>query len=144
VKKRVFISSVQKEFAAERRAVADYVRGDPLLSRFFAVFLFEDIPAADRRADEVYLSEVDRASLYVGLFGHDYGFEDAAGVSPTEREFDRATAGGKKRLIFVQGTDNDARHPKMRALIRKAGEQLIRRRFGGGGELTAALYASLV
>ena len=33
------------------------------------------------------------ATLYVGLFGNEYGFEDEAGVSPTEREFDRATAG---------------------------------------------------
>ena len=32
----------------------------------------------------------------------------------------------------------------MAALIRKAGEQLIRRRFGGVSELTAAVYASLV
>jgi len=32
----------------------------------------------------------------------------------------------------------------MRALIRKAGGKLIRRRFDSGPELTAALYASLV
>jgi predicted HTH transcriptional regulator len=120
------------------------LRGDPLLSRFFDVFLFEDIPAADRRADEVYLEAVDRCSVYVGLFGNDYGFEDAAGVSPTEHEFDRATTAGKLRLIFVKGSNDAARHPKMLALIRKAGTQLIRRRFGCIPELTAALYASLV
>lgn len=143
-KKRIFISSVQKEFAVERAALRDYLRGDPLFRRFFDVFLFEDLPAADRRADEVYLGEVDRCAVYVGLFGHDYGFQDAAGVSPTEREFDRATAQGKLRLIFVKGADDAARHPKMRALIQRAGEQLIRRRFASGAELTTALYASLV
>jgi hypothetical protein len=84
--------------------------------RFFEVFLFEDIPAADRRADEIYLAEVDRCSVYVGMFGNDYGFEDTAGVSPTEHEFDRASAAGKLRLIFVKGTDDAARHPKMLAL----------------------------
>ena len=52
---RIFISSVQKELAAERRALKDYIHGDALLRRFFDVFLFEDLPAADRRADEVYL-----------------------------------------------------------------------------------------
>jgi len=139
----IFISSVQREFAAERAALRDYLRGDPLLARFFDVFLFEDIPAADRRADEVYLAEVDRCAVYVGLFGNDYGFEDASGVSPTEREFDRATAAGKHRLIFVKGTDDAARHPKMRALIGKAGAQLIRRRFNSNPELTSVLYASL-
>ncbi|HLE17015.1 MAG TPA: DUF4062 domain-containing protein, partial [Syntrophales bacterium] len=99
-KTRIFISSVQKEFADERRALKDFVSGDPLLSRFFEVFLFEDLPASDRRADEVYLNEVDRCVIYVGLFGSDYGREDAEGVSPTELEFDRATSTGKERLIF--------------------------------------------
>ena len=54
----VFISSVQKELAEERRAVKAFVEGDPLLRRCFTVFLFEDLPARDRRADEVYLREV--------------------------------------------------------------------------------------
>jgi hypothetical protein len=42
--------------------------------------------------------------VYVGLLRNEYGYEDAAGVSPTEREFDRATAAGKERLIFVKVT----------------------------------------
>jgi len=44
---RIFISSVQKEFADERAALRDYLRGDALMRRFFEVFLFEDVPAAD-------------------------------------------------------------------------------------------------
>jgi predicted HTH transcriptional regulator len=143
-KRHIFISSVQNELAAERRAIKDYVAGDALLSRFFEVFLFEDIPASDRRADEVYLSEVNRCSVYVAILGNQYGSEDAAGISPTEREFDRATAAGKVRLVFVKGADDTARHPKMQALLGKAGAQLIRRRFTGIRDLTAALYASLV
>ena len=73
----IFVSSVQKDLAEERRAMKAFVEGDPLLCRFFSVFLFEDLPAADARADAVYLDEVDRCALYVGLFGNDYGFEDA-------------------------------------------------------------------
>ena len=143
-KQRIFISSVQKELALERRAIKDFIRADPLLSRFFEVFLFEDLPAADLRADAVYLSEVNRCTLYLALFGNDYGFEDAQGISPTEHEFDRATTLGKPRLIYVRGGHDDARHPKMRALLRKAGDQLIRRRFGDIPELIAAVNASLV
>jgi predicted HTH transcriptional regulator len=141
---RIFISSVQKEFAAERRALADFIKGDPLLRRYFDVFVFEDLPATDRRADEVYLDEVDRCAVYVGLFGNEYGYEDADGISPTEREFQRATQKRKFRLVFVKGADDKAREPKMLALIRKASNQLIRRRFVGIPDLTAALYASLV
>ena len=34
-KMRIFVSSVQKELAAERRALKDYIQGDPFLGRFF-------------------------------------------------------------------------------------------------------------
>lgn len=141
---RIFISSVQKELAEERHAVRVFIENDPLLCRFFGVFLFEDLPASDRRADAVYLAEVDSCAIYLGLFGNDYGFEDAEGLSPTEREFDRATVQGKPRLVFVKGANDQQRHSKMHALIHKAGNQLIRRRFNNSAELNAALYASLV
>ena len=140
---RIFISSVQGEFAEERGALRDYVHSDPLIRRFFEVFLFEDAPASDRRPDQLYLDEVDRCDVYAGLFGLDYGNEDEEGVSPTEREFDRATAVGAHRLIFVKGSD-DARHPKMQALTRKAQAGLIRKRFHTTAELVAGLYAALV
>ena len=144
MKSCIFVSSVQKELAAERRAVRDFIEGDALLRRFFEVFLFEDLPASGRRPDELYLAEVERSAIYLGLFGNEYGFKDAAGISPTEREFDHATALGKERLVFVKGSDDKARHPKMRALIGKASDQLNRRRFGSIAELTALVYASLV
>jgi hypothetical protein len=42
---KLFISSVQKEFATERIALAQYIREDTLLSSFFEVFLFEELAA---------------------------------------------------------------------------------------------------
>ena len=141
---RIFLSSVQKEFTREREALRDYLHSDPLMRRFFDVFLFEDLPALDRRPDSLYLGEVEQSDLYVGLFGNDYGSEDADGISPTEREFDQATAAGVQRLIFVKGTNNNDRHPKMQALIRKAQSGLIRKRFNSLEELVTALYAALV
>ena len=141
---RIFISSVQREFAPERAALRDYLRGDPLMRRFFDVFLFEDVPALDRRPDALYLDEVQQSDLYVGLFGNDYGSEDTDGISPTEREFDQATASGVQRLIFVKGTNDDDRPPKMQALIQKAQSGLIRKRFNTSEELVTELYAALV
>ena len=140
---RIFISSVQREFVQERKHLRDYLRGDPLMRRFFEVFLFEDVPASDRRPNEVYLEEVERCEIYVGLFGLDYGVEDAEGVSPTEREFDRATELEKHRLIFVRGTD-EGRHAKMRMLVGRAKASLVRRRFATVAELVAGLYAALL
>jgi ATP-dependent DNA helicase RecG len=140
----IFVSSVQRELAAERRALKEYVHNDHLLGQYFEVFLFEDLPASGRRADEVYLGEVARSDVYVGIFGDSYGSEDAAGVSPTEREFDFATAAGKECLIFVKGTTDATRQPKMRALIQRAADQVVRRRFSTLPELTTGLYGSLV
>jgi|GEM_PF-5897976 len=76
---RIFLSSVQKEFAEERAALRDFLRGDALMCRSFEVFLFEEVPAADRRADSLYLDELDHSDLYLGLFSNKYGFEDADG-----------------------------------------------------------------
>ena len=77
----IFISSVQKEFAQERKALQDFLQNDPLMQRFFDVFLFENVPASDRRPDSLYLDEVEQSALYVGLFGNDYGNEDAEGIN---------------------------------------------------------------
>jgi ATP-dependent DNA helicase RecG len=142
---RGFISSVQKEFASERKALGEYFSGDPLLRRFFETFLFErDVPASDRRPDAVYLEEVRNCDLYLGLFGDDYVWENEDGLSPTHLEFNEATRLGRTRLIFVKGANDEAKHPKMRTLIRDAGDSLIRRRFNSAEELVAAVYASLV
>lgn len=144
MKQRIFISSAQKEFAEERQALKAYLLGDALLSRFFDVFLFEDLPESDRRADAVYLDEVRRCDVYLALLGNEYGGEDADGLSPTEREFEEATRLGKHRLVFVKGTNDETKHPKMRTLIVAAGTQLVRRRFTTVAELIPSVYASLV
>lgn len=142
---KVFISSVQKEFSQERQALGDYLAADPLLRRFFDAFLFErDIPASDRRPDDLYLDEVGTCDLYIGLFGDEYGWENDEGFSPTHLEYAEATRRGKTRLIYVKGADDKNKHPKMKNLIRDAGANLIRRRFNTTEELITAVYASLV
>ena len=140
----LFISSVQKELQQERFAVRDYVSADPLMRKFFEPFLFEDLPAVDRKPDKAYFDEVDRCRVYLGIFGNEYGWENSKGLSATELEFDRATEKGKYRILLVKGSDEGKRHPRMRSLIRKAESQLVRRRFNEVPELIQKLYASLV
>ena len=142
---RIFISSVQKEFAQIRRDLKAFLLGDAVLRRFVSeVFLFEEMPAKDRRADEVYLEEVERCDIYLGIFGYDYGFEDQVGISPTEREYDHATRHRKARLVYVWGMDDKKRASKMQKLVHKAGSELIRRRVEDVSALTTEVYASLV
>ena len=124
---KIFISSVQKEFAAERRALAKYIREDAILGKFFEVFLFEEVPAQERSASEVYLSEVDACDLYLGLHGESYGNVDRKGVSATEREYDRAEKKGKPRICFIKrGGSTDARQD---AFIDKVNAEVTRRSF---------------
>ena len=100
MKSKIFISSVQREFAKERKALAEYVRKDAILGRFFEVFLFEEVPAQERKADGVYLDAVVECDIYLGIFGHTYGNTDSAGVSATEREYRRAAAKHKCRKSY--------------------------------------------
>lgn len=57
---RVFISLVQKEFAAERAALRDYLRGDPLLLRFFDAFIFEEVPGAVLSAIDAEIAALEQ------------------------------------------------------------------------------------
>lgn len=144
-KLRIFVSSVQKELAEERRAVKEFILHDPLLCRFAEeVFLFEDLPARDRKPDDIYLSEVDRCDVFIGILGNQYGWKSSSGKSPVELEFDRAASVGCERLVFVKGDDDSGREPDTQALVRKVGNQLTRRRFQDLPELIRELYASLV
>ena len=68
-KKRIFISSIQSEFADERRRIADYLRRDVLFSNYFEPFLFEELPASDISAQEAYLTQVAESDIYLGLCG---------------------------------------------------------------------------
>ena len=140
----VFISSVQSEFAEERLALRDRLRDDPLLSRFFDPFLFEDLPASDRRPENVYLEEVERHEIYVGLFGRDYGNAAAGELSPTEREFDRASQSGAHRLVFVRDIMGQERDARMQSLIHKAEAEIVRKSFATEVELLTGFHAALV
>ena len=143
-KKKIFISSVQSEFSSERKALHEYICADPLLGKFFEPFLFELLPASDQLADALYLKEVEQSDIYLGLFGKLYGAENADGISPTELEFDHATALHKTRLVFLTNHAEAERHPKENQLITKAQQVLVRKKFSNIIELKAAVYASLV
>ena len=87
---KIFISSVQSEFSKERAMLCHYIRTDVLLGKFFEPFIFEEVPANEYPISHVYLNEVKLCDIYLGLYGNLYGYEDAEGVSPTEREYDLA------------------------------------------------------
>ena len=136
--RRIFISSVQRELSAERKAMVDLVSGNPQLARFFSTFAFEfDVPAADKRTDEVYLAELAVSDLYVGIIGNEYGGVIPDGVSATESEYDEATRLGIPRFLFVKGSSDKGRDPRERNFLHKVSPGLIRVRFESTAELLA-------
>lgn len=141
---RVFISSVQSEFAEERRLLYDYLTSDALLGKFFEPFIFENLPAVNLDAVSVYTNEVEQCDIYLGIFGKQYGFEDVDGISPTEKEFDHAGLCFKTRLVFLSNDADSERDYKERILIQKAEQLVVRKRFSTPFELKTAVYVSLI
>ena len=120
-RKRIFISSVQREFAHARDRLASFINNDPYWSEFFYAFIFENLPASQRSPEDIYLGEIDRCTIYLGIFGLNYGKLNADGVSATEHEFHYAIAIGCNPLVFVKQLSPAAkRAQRMEVLIRKA------------------------
>ena len=141
---KIFISSVQSEFAEERAMLCYYIRTDALLGKFFEPFIFEEVPANEFPVSHVYLKEVELCDIYLGLYGNLYGFEDEEGISPTEHEYDLAATLHKSRLIFIKSIDEERRHPKEIALIRKIERDVVRKTFVDVDGLRTSVYAALV
>ncbi len=141
---KIFISSVQSEFSEERMMLCHYIRTDVLLGKFFEPFIFEEVPANTFPVTHVYLKEVEQCDIYLGLYGNLYGYEDEEGISPTEREYDLATLLHKSRLIFIKSIDEDNRHPKENALIKKVERDIVRKTFVDIEGLRTSVYASLI
>ena len=63
VRIKVFISSVQSEFAEERQLLFDYLTSDALLGRFFDPFIFENLPAINHSAFTVFTNVVEQCDI---------------------------------------------------------------------------------
>jgi len=128
VKFKIFISSVQQEFATERVAIAEHLRQHKLLHEYFDIYLFEEGAASGATPAAVYLDEVEGADIYLGIFGKDYGYEFDDGLSPTEMEYNLAAQLYTERWIYISGDATIKRHPKMAALIHRVGGEVARKR----------------
>ena len=142
MKKQVFISSVQSEFEEERKRLADYIRQNTLFSRYLEPFLFEELPAQDVSAKVAYLEQAAKLEVYIVLVGEQYGYQDAEGISPTEREYDTATSNHTYRIAFIKSVSN--RDNKEESFKRKIDHDVIRNVFNSYEELPSGVYASLV
>ncbi|OPY86994.1 MAG: hypothetical protein A4E72_01559 [Syntrophus sp. PtaU1.Bin208] len=122
-KKRIFISSVQKELELERAAVSVLIATDPFLMQHCSPILFDREPPASRPASMPYLDMLRECSVYMLLIGNEYGRPDG-GYSATHHEYRLAQELELPTIIFFKGMNDEGRSPETRAFIdeiKKAG-----------------------
>ena len=142
---KIFISSVQDEFAEERQGIKEWLLKDPFVSRFVeSVFLFEDVPSRGKPPTELYLDEVRASHIYIGLLGAAYyGTKSRKnGVSATEAEYNAAGEAGVERWVYVKACDR--RDERERAFLRRVNKDVKRTAFNGPDDLRTAVYLSMV
>jgi hypothetical protein len=113
---RVFISSVQKELALERAAIATVISTDPFLQKHCVPVLFEMEPAPVHPAPQPYLKALRGCAIYVLLIAREYGHAEGE-ISATHHEYRLARKLKLPTLIFLKGESGLAREPKTQELI---------------------------
>lgn len=120
-KKRVFISSVQKELELERTAAAALISSDPFLVQHCTPVLFEKEPAAPHPRKEPYLDILRSCNIYLLVIGNEYG-ESPKGLSATHQEYHLAQKLSLPTIVFLKGKTDGNRSPDTRALIEEIKE----------------------
>ena len=141
---KIFISSVQSEFAEERQFLCDYITTDALLGRFFAPFIFEQLPSQDISAQRAYLEEVEQCDIYLGIFGRQYGNIGLDAISATASEYYYASKLFKNRLVFLTNHADTDRDEREVLFIKQVEQNVVRKMFASLLDLKTSVYAALI
>jgi predicted HTH transcriptional regulator len=142
----VFVSSVQRELALERAAIAQLISLDPFLLRHCKAVLFENEPSAGRPSPKAYLDSLAECQIYLLIIDIEYG-RLATNRSATHEEYRLAQQKLLPTLVFIHGLDNkadDARESKTREFldeIKRDGHKYVR--FHDREDLKPAVRAGL-
>jgi ATP-dependent DNA helicase RecG len=143
-KKRVFISSVQKELEVERVAIAGAISIDDTLSRICDIVLYDREPLFGKRINKPYLRCLDSCDIYILVLDREYGsVEDT--ISATHEEYLHAMKRDMPMMIFVRGQYDEARREATQAFfdeIKKDGH--VYRRFHDRMDLLPDIKKGLV
>ena len=140
---KVFISSVQAEFASERQLIYDFIRKDELISQYFEPFIFEQIAAQDTNPRQLYLDEARQSQVYLLLVGQHYGNAQPNDLSPTEKEYEAAKEGNAYRVALIKDLDNQLREEREERFFRRVQSELSYRVFSNPSVLISLVKQSL-
>ena len=142
-KYKVFISSVQSEFAQERQLLFDFICNDELLGQYFEPFIFEQIAAQDTNPQQLYLAEASSSQIYLLLMGLHYGNAGSEELSPTEKEYQAAGESNAYRVAFIKDMDDQPREEREEFFFRKVQKELSYRVFSNPSVLVSLVKQSL-
>ena len=108
-KTTVMISSTARDLPEHREKIQDAC----LRLDMFYPEMMEHLTAADANAQQISLEMVEKADIYLGVFGFRYGYVPEADnpkqISVTEMEYNRAVERNIPRLIFLMSDDHPVR-----------------------------------
>jgi tetratricopeptide (TPR) repeat protein len=146
--KTVFISSTALDLPEHRAAAMEACRRLGLVPD-----AMENWPATDEKALAVARAKVEQADIFVGIYGHRYGFippEETRSI--TELEFDHATNKKKPRLVFLMDechapTGGEPEPVEAQAALaafkKRIGLELVLRKFANADRLQIELLHAL-
>ncbi len=141
---KVFISSVQREFAEERKGLYQHLINDPFLSQYFEPLIFEEFPASIHDADKMFLEGVKNTDIYIVLIGKDYGSENEQGISATQLEFNQAMDNHTDTLAFIKDYPPNELHPKEKQFLNKVQKHVTYKRFNETHDLIQEINRAFV
>jgi ATP-dependent DNA helicase RecG len=116
IKLRIFVSSVQKELAEERRAIKALVASDPFLDEHCVAILYEDEPSMMKPSPQGYLNDLAKCQFYLVIIGSEYGRREK-GLSATHHEYHFAQKKEMPVLACVRGNNKVVRDPATQDFI---------------------------
>ncbi len=117
-KRRVFISSVQKELEPERLAIFGLITTDPFLKDYIEPVLFEKLPPPSRPTKKPYLKVLETCQVYILMLDREYGPLDGK-YSATHHEYNLASQKNMPSLAMIKGRHDTGRESKTQAFIKQ-------------------------
>ena len=120
MKKKIFISANQREFEKERVLIKNEITNDPILNKYYKVYIIEEIGKNNDVIKDSYSLSVLNSQIYIGLIGKYYGKSIKNNLSATEYEYNLYTEKKDNAHIFIKNTSK--KDKKIKKFIKKIDE----------------------
>ena len=101
----VFLSSNMTEFSEERIYIYENIKNDDTLKDYFNIYLFEEDIAKSTPSSKVFIEQVEKSDIYIGLIGENYGNVYRDGVSATEYEYNLFNKTKSDAFFYIKNTN---------------------------------------